>query len=179
MEPTRVYKACCVITICAALNCSSSRANVTVYKEACGHDAFEAWNLTCKIDKNTFNADPTDFRTAAFKDIRSITICASFNNGGGLNVPATIVHNFSDGRQSNPTELFDTVKFQGGLAANGFSWVGTAPRFAVPDGRSWSMRADVLQSGRQNSFSYTETLLNGKRAMGEIRASCSFLEDNK
>lgn len=179
MELTHFYKACCVVAICTAINCSSSRADVIVYKEACGHDAFETWNLTCKIDKNTLNADPSDFRTAVFNGIRSITICASFNNGGGLNVPATIVHNFSDGRQSKPTELFDTAKFQGGLTANGVSWVGTTPRFAPKDSRAWSMRADLLQSGRQNSFIYTETLLNGKREIGEIRASCSFLEDDK
>lgn len=178
MELAHLYKACCVVTIYAAINCSSGRADVIVYKEACGHDAFEAWNLTCTIDKNTFNADPSDFRTAAFKDIRSITLCASFNNGGGLNAPATIIHNYSDGRQSKPTELFDTVKFQGGLTANRVSWVGTSPRFA-PASTSWSMRADLLQSGRQNSFTYTETLLNGKQAIGEMRASCNFLEDDK
>lgn len=178
MGLAHLFKACCVVTICTAVPCSSSRGQFLVYKEACGHDAFEDWNLTCKIDRNTFSTDPSDFRTTAFRDIKSITICASFSNGGGLNVPATIVHNYNDGRQSKPTELFDTVKFQGGLTAHRMSWAGTSPRFA-PASPSWSMRADLLQSGRQNSFTYTETLLNGKQAIGEMRASCNFLEDDK
>lgn len=174
-----IFKACCVVAAYAAINCSSSRAEVFVYKEACGHNAFEDWNLTCKIDKNTFSTGPSDFRTAAFKDIRSITVCASFNNGGGLNVPATIVHNYSDGRQSKPTELFDTVKYQGGLMASRVSWVGTSLRLVPAETTAWSMRADLLQTGRQSSFTYTETLLNGQRPIGEIGASCSFLEDDK
>jgi hypothetical protein len=172
-------KVCHIATVCTLLNCSSSRAEVTVYKEACGHYAFEDWNLTCKIDKNTFSIDPSDFRTAAFKEIRSITVCASFNNGGRLNVPATIVHNYNDGRQSKPTELFDTVKFLGSLTANRMSWVGTGPRLVPAWTPAWNVRADLLQTGRQSSFAYTETLLNGQRPIGEIRASCSFLEDDK
>jgi len=168
-----------VVATCFATNCASSRAEVIVYKEACGHDGFEDWNLTCSIDKNTFTADPGDFRTSDFREIRSITICASFNNGGVLNAPATIVHNYNDGRQSKPTELFDTVKFQGGLTANRVSWVGTSLRRVTAETRAWSMRADLLHTGRQKSFAYTETLLNGQRPIGEIRASCSFLEDDK
>jgi hypothetical protein len=169
------FKACCVATICTAITCSSSRAEVIVYREACGHDGFEDWNLTCKINKNTVAAGPNELWTSAFKEIKSITICASFNNGGGLNVPATIVHNYNDGRQSKPTELFDTVRFQGSLTTNGISWVGTGPRLAPAS--SWNMRADLLQTGRQ--YAYTETLLNGQRPIGEIRTSCSFLEDDK
>lgn len=172
-----LFKIGSVVATCVAINCASSRAEVTVYKEACGHDAFEDWNLTCKIERNTFTADPSDFRSAAFKDIRSITICASFNNGGGLNVPATIVHNYGDGRQSKPTELFDTVRFQGSLTTNRISWVGTGPRLTPASPPSWSMRADLLQTGRH--FAYTETLLNGQRPIGEIRASCSLLEGDK
>lgn len=179
MELNRFFRVCCLVTACAAINCTSSRADVIVYKEACGHDGFEDWSLTCKIDKNTFTADPSDFRTAAFKDIKSITICASFSNGGGLNAPATIVYNYGDGRQSKPTELFDTVKFLGGSTAHRVSWVGTSPRFIPARAPAWSMRADLLQTGRQNSFAYTETLLKDQRPVGEIRASCSFLEDDK
>jgi hypothetical protein len=172
-------KVCSVAIACALLNCSSSRAeDVIVYKETCGHDAFEDWNLTCKIDKNTFtNTGPNDFWAGAFKELRSITICASFNNGGGLNVPATIIHNSNDGKQSKPTELFDTVKFQGNLTANKMSWVGAGPRLIPVWTSAWSMRADLLQTGRQGSFIYTETLSNGQRPIGEIQATCSFLED--
>jgi hypothetical protein len=172
-----LFKVCSVVI--ALLTCSSGRASdVTVYRETCGHDAFEDWNLTCKVDKNTFiNTGPTDFWADAFKDLRSITICASFNNRGGLNVPATIIHNYNEGRQSKPTELFDTVKFQGNLTANTMSWIGTSPRLVPIRTPAWSMRAGLLQTGRQGSFVYTETLSNGKRPIGEIRASCSFLED--
>ncbi|WP_038378485.1 hypothetical protein [Bradyrhizobium elkanii] len=173
----RLFKIGSVVATCVAINCASSRAEVIVYKEACGHDAFEDWNLTCKIERNTFTAAPSDFRSAAFKDLRSITICASFNNSGGLNVPATIVHNYGDGWQSKPTELFDTVRFQGSLTTNRISWVGTGPRLAPASSPSWSMRADLLQTDRH--FAYTETLLNGQRPIGEIRASCSFLEGDK
>lgn len=171
------FETCCVVTIGTAITYSSSRADVIVYKEACGHDRFEDWNLTCKINKNTVTAGPNELWTSALKEIKSITICASFNNGGGLNVPATIVHNYNDGRQSKPTELFDTVRFQGSLTTNRNSWVGTGPRLAPASSPSWSMRADLLQTGRQ--FAYTETLLNGQRQIGEIRTSCSFLEDDK
>jgi hypothetical protein len=158
MELNHFFKVCCLVTACAAINCTSSRADVIVYKEACGHDGFEDWNLTCKIDKNTFTTDSSDFRTAAFKDIKSITICASFSNGGGLNVPATIVHNYNDGRQSKPTELFDTVKFRGGLPANRVSWVGTSPRLVPAETRAWSMRADLLKKPTARIRSLTRRL---------------------
>lgn len=171
------FKIGSVVATCVAINCASSRAEVIVYKEACGHDGFEDWNLTCIINKNTITAGPSELWTSALKEIKSITICASFNNGGGLNVPATIVHNYNDGRQSKPTELFDTVRFQGSLTTNRISWVGTSPRLTPASSLSWSMRADLLQTGRR--FDYTETLLNGQRPIGEIRTSCSFLEDGK
>jgi hypothetical protein len=179
MRSRYFLKACYIAAVFAATSCSSSRAGVAVYKETCGHDALEDWNLTCKIDKNTVSTGPSELWIAAFKEIRSITICASFNNGGGLNVPAIIVHNYNDGRQSKPTELFDTVKFQGGLTTNGVSWVGTSPRLVPARTPAWSVRADLLQTGRHNSFVYTETLSNGQRPIGEIQASCSFLEDDK
>lgn len=166
-----------IAAACNPLTCSTSRADVIVYKEACGHNAFEDWNLTCKIDKNTFSTDPNDFRVAAFRDIRSITICASFNNGGGLNVPATIVHNYNDGTQSKPTELFDTVKFQGSLTADRMSWAGVGPRTVPAWPPAWSVKADLIQTGHH--FAYSEILLNGQRPVGEIQASCGSLEDDR
>ena len=118
-----------IAIVCVLLSVSISRADVIVYKESCGHYAFEDWNLTCKIDKNTFNnSGPNDFWADPFRDLQSITICASFHNHGGLNAPATIVYNYKDGKQSIPTGLFDTVKFQGSLLAEKMSWVGTSPR---------------------------------------------------
>jgi hypothetical protein len=165
-----------IAVVCTMLNGAISQADVVVYKESCGHYAFEDWNLTCKIDKNTFNNKGTDdFWAEPFSDIQSITICASFNNRGRLNGAATIVYNYKDGKQSMPVGLFDTVKFQGSLITDKLTWVGTSPRLVWSP--SWKMRGELRLDGRQDSFSYTETLLNGQRSLGEIRATCSYLED--
>jgi hypothetical protein len=173
MSHRRLINIVCVATVCALLD-GISRADIVVYKITCGDYAFEAWNLTCKIDRNTLNqlwADP-------FRDLQSITICAYFNNRGGLNVPATIIHNRTGGEQSMPTELFDTVKFHGGLLAGAtgeIGWVGTSPRFAP---KTWTMRGELVATNRrQDLFTYTETLSKGQLAAGEIRATCSKLED--
>jgi hypothetical protein len=155
------------------------RADVLVYKESCGHYAFEDWILTCQIKKNTFkNATQNDFWADPFTKLHSITICASFHNHGGLNVPATIVYNTTGGEQSMPTNLFDTVKFQGSLVAETFSWVGSCPRLAPLWKPSWTMRGELVHNNQDRSFTYTETLSNGRKTIGELRASCSYLEDN-
>jgi hypothetical protein len=164
-----------IVVVCTMLTGANSQADVVVYKESCGHYAFEDWNLTCKIDKNTFNNKGTeDFWAERLSDLQSITICASFHNRGKLNSPATIVHNYKDGEQSMPVERFDTVKFQGSLLVEKMSWLGTSPRFGAP---AWRMRGELIHNSRQDSFIYTETLLNGQRPVGEIRATCSYLED--
>lgn len=146
-------------------------------KKSCGHNAFEDWNLTCKIDKNTFkNADAgKDFWADPFRDLQSITICASFDNHGGFGV-ATIVHNSKDGEQSLPTELFDTVKFRGGLMGEKLSWVGTSPRLIPIWSPAWKMQAELVHDRQQELFAYTEILSNGQRQVGEIRATCRTLE---
>jgi hypothetical protein len=154
---------------------SISPADVVVYKESCGHYAFEDWNLTCKIDKNTLQNTGSAELWNPFRDPQSITICASFHNRGGLNSPATIVYNYKDGKQSMPVGLFDTVKFQGNLVTVKLSWVGTSPRLVWTP--SWRMRGELRLDSRQDSFTYTETLLNGQRSVGEIRATCNHLED--
>jgi hypothetical protein len=160
----------CLAMTCALPDGTISRADVVVYKKSCGEYAHESWNLTCKIDKNTF-------KDYLFQDIQSITICASFNNHGGLNVPATIIYNHAGGEQSMPAELFDTVKFQG-IISDRFSWIGTSPRDWGQPG--WKMRGELLYYSRPqgSSGSYTETLSNGQRPVGEIRATCSNLNVN-
>ena len=165
-----------IVTVLTLFIDTSARADddVVVYKESCGYGGFENWNLTCKIDKNTFkSAGPYDSWADSFKDIQSITICASFSNRGNLSVPAIIVHNYKEGGQSKPTDLFDTVKFQGKLVDEKFSWVGSGPRY-LPSS-AWTMRGQLLRGSGHKSFIYTETLSNGRRTVGEIRATCSYL----
>ena len=171
----------CAVLACIMLNGHRSRAdNVTVYRESCSWEAFENWNLICKVNKNTFtSSEPSVWFADAFRDLKSITVCVSFTNRGGLNVPAVIVHNYSDGSQSKPTELFDTVKFRGNVAPSKMSWIGTSPRGVPTSAANWSMRSDLLETGNQGPFVYAETLSNGQRIIGEIRATCSFLEDSE
>lgn len=89
------------------------------------------------------------------------------------------MHNYNDGHQSKPTELFDTVKFRGNVATGKMSWIGTSPRDAPTSAANWSMRADLFRTGNQGPFVYAETLSNGQRISGEIRTTCSFLEDSE
>lgn len=176
-----LLKVCSVAVACVVLNGHSSRAdNVTVYRETCGWEAFENWNLICKINKNTLiSNEPSVLFANVFRDLKSITVCVSFTNRGGLNVPAIIVHNYNDGRQSKPTELFDTVKFRGNVAPSKMSWIGTSPRGVPTSAANWSVRADLFRTGDQGPFVYSETLSNGQRIIGEIGATCSFLEDSE
>ena len=169
----------CATVACVMLNGHSTQAeNVTVYRESCSWEAFENWNLVCKINKNTLiSNEPSVWFANEFRDIKSITVCVSFTNRGGLNVPAIIVHNYNDGRQSKPTELFDTVKFRGNVAPSKMSWIGISPRGVPTSAANWSVRADL--TGDQGPFVYSETLSNGQRIIGEIRATCSFLEDSE
>src|SRR5256885_6392888 len=136
-----IFSACCAALVCTLLGFEASRAEVVVYRETCDHNAFEDWNLKRTIDTNTFNtASMTEFGTRSFREIQSITICASFHNRGGLNSPAIIVHNYRDGSQSMPTQRFDTGKVQGTLVANKMSWVGTGPRGLTP---GWTMQGEL------------------------------------
>ena len=170
----------CAAVACVMFNGHGSRAdNITVYKESCSWEMFENWNLICKINKNTFvSNDPSVLFSNAFRDLKSITVCVSFTNRGGLNVPAIIVHNNKDGSQSKPTELFDTVKFRGNVTPSKMSWIGSSPRGAFTSEANWSMRADLFRMSNQSPFVYSEALSNGQRIIGEIQATCSFLEDS-
>jgi len=165
-----------IAIMCTLLGDMISRADVMVYVERCGHYAHEDWILTCKVAKNTF-ANMVPFAGGPFTELQSITICASFNNHGGLNAPATVIYNYKnrDQEQDTPLHFFDTVKFQGNLIAKKMSWVGTSPRGVVWS-PAWRMRGELIQIG-QDSITYTETLLSGQRPIAEIRSTCSYLED--
>ena len=69
------------------------------------------------------------------------------------------------------TDLFDTVKFQGSLGVNKVTWIGTGPRSLPPASR---MQAELTARG--GSFFYAETLFNGDKRIGEIRATCNQIE---
>jgi hypothetical protein len=146
---------------------SNSLADAVVYKERCGHYGHDSWNLTCKVKRNTFKAGD------AFDAVASITVCGSFDNHGGFNAPATIVHNDKEGEQSKPTDMFDTVKFRGGEMANSIAWVGTGSR----RGPGWTMRGEFRLDNPNNppSGTYTEALWEGRRLIGEIRSTCTEL----
>lgn len=166
-----------VVTVFALIFGPIGYADVLVYKESCGHYAFEDWHLTCKIDKNTFaNAGPNGFWADPFIKLKSISICASFNNHGGLNIPPIIVYNYKDGEQSLPTNLFDTVKFQGNLVAGKLSWIGSSPRLAPLWKPSWTMRGELVRKDDAKSVTYTEILSAGRTRVGEVQATCNYLE---
>jgi hypothetical protein len=148
------------------LTYSDGSADTVVYKETCGYNAHADWNLTCKVERNTLNN--------YFGKVKSITVCASFDNHGGFNSPATIVYNGDEGSQSKPTDIFDTVRFQGSEVTNSVTWVGTGSR----RGPGWTMRGEFrLASSNKVSGTYIETLWQGKRQIGEIRSTCSQLPD--
>ena len=145
------------------LSCSNGIADPVIYKETCGYDAHDNWNLTCKVERNTVKEYP-------FERTKSITLCAGFDNHGGFNSPATIVHNDNEGNQSKPTDAFDTVKFQGSEVTNSVTWVGTGSR-RTP---GWTMRGEFRLAGADKiSGTYTETLWLGQRQIGEIRSTCT------
>ncbi len=164
--------AACIVTVLTLFSDTGGRADVVVYKETCTDSAFENWNLTCKIDKNTFQkVDPDQYWADRFKKIKSITVCAGFDNHGGFEPPAIIVYNHSDGGQEKPTDFFDTVKFRGNLVDEKFSWVGSGARYFPSS--AWTMRgqlrgriiyehpkttASPAHDGRGETFTYAETL---------------------
>ena len=72
-----------IVVVCTLLSGPITRADVVVYKKSCGHYAYEDWNLTCKINKNTFeDVRGAEFWAGPFRGLQSITICASFHNHG-------------------------------------------------------------------------------------------------
>jgi hypothetical protein len=167
----------------AILHPSASQADdIIVYKETCNWAGFANWNLVCPVKNNTaadVSNEASVWFANTFKNLKSITVCASFTNRGGLNVPAIIVHNHGDASQSKPTDLFDTIRFRGNITPDQMSWTGIGPRNVPPTAANWSLRADLSRTSDRGPFVYTETLLNGQRILGEIRATCRALEDSE
>lgn len=156
-----------LLAICVLFPAMRSQADVIVYKEMCGSNAYTDWNLTCKIDKNTLrSAALVGTGVDRFKDVQSITICAPFSNRGGLG-PLTIVYNNRDGSQSMPTHVFETVKHRGNLLENRVTWVGMSPRF----GSNFKSQGELLFDEKKGTFAYAEILSDGSKSLGELRAA--------
>ncbi|WP_315742210.1 hypothetical protein [Bradyrhizobium sp. SZCCHNR1075] len=154
-----------------ALQRSEVRADTLVYKESCGYEGFDRWNMNCKVAWDTLSEQ-------LLSKTKLITFCAYFSNRGTFIAPATIVHNGEDGRQFKATDMFDTVKFQGDLLSNRIAWVGTGSR----RGPGWSMRGEfkiLTDNPKGRTATYAETLWQGHRQLGEIRASCSSMPDEQ
>ena len=169
----------CVATVCTSFFVTVSNSDVVVYKKSCGIGAKEDWNLKCTITKNTF-AGVADYWAEDFRNLQTITICASFDNHGGLwDSDVAIVYNHKDGSQSTPLAFFDTVKFEGRLVDQRLSWTGVSPRrdHSAVWASKWRMRGELLHRYNQQPSVYTESLFNGQRLVGEIRSLCSPLEN--
>ncbi|MFN4926455.1 MAG: hypothetical protein EKK32_07030 [Bradyrhizobiaceae bacterium] len=150
---------------------SDVSADTIVYKESCGYEGFDRWNMNCKVAWDTLSEQ-------LLTKTKLITFCAYFSNRGTFVAPATIVHNGEDGRQFKTTDMFDTVKFQGGLSTDRITWVGTGSRRSP----GWSMRGEfklVADGSRERVATYSETLWQGQRQLGEIRASCTPMPDEQ
>jgi hypothetical protein len=146
----------------------------------CGSDAKENWNLSCKITKNTIRTNSSDSDSWAdpFRDIQTITICLAFDNRGGLHQDtATVLYATPDSENSTPLTFFDTIKFTSNMTAGKFSWIGTSSRRSVFPSSNWTMKGDLSFPARGSS-TYKEVLSNGPKAVGEVDASCSPLDQN-
>jgi hypothetical protein len=153
------------------------RAEVIVYTEKCGIDAKANYNLLCQIDSNTLEE--------YIGQIKSIVVCTSYNNRGGMNTP-TIVHNLVEGtdesQQRKPTDMFDTVKFHGHELSepnNGMIWDGSGSRelqgAAMHGDAQWTTKIDSKTGKSVHTGTYTEVLFQGRRKLGEVRAHCNNL----
>ena len=80
------------------------------------------WSVRCQVVKNTITLD-----NSYFTNRKTIDICASFSNRGGLNESAvTVTYVDADGDETTPFSFFETVRIRGG--ADSLTWVGTSPR---------------------------------------------------
>lgn len=175
---THIARAAFISVVLYGTSCHAE--GPVVYKESCSWDGFENWNLVCPITKNTLVRSGLGAPfIAAYTDLKSVTVCASFSNGGGLNLPATVVHDYSDGSQSKPTELFDTVKFHDDVEMGKMSWTGTGPRNASPSASSFVVRSFLSRTSAKGPFFYTEVVFNAQKVIGEIQASCRPLDDTE
>jgi hypothetical protein len=144
----------------------------------CGSDAKENWNLSCKITRNTIRANSSESDSWAdpFRNVQTITVCAAFDNRGGLHEDtATVLYTGKDGDRSTPLTFFDTIKLGSNMVRGRFSWVGTGSRRSIFPSRDWTMRGELSIPDHGSSV-YKEVLANGQKTIGEIDASCSLLE---
>jgi hypothetical protein len=146
----------------------------------CGSDAKENWNLSCKITRNTIRANSSESDSWAdpFRNVQTITVCAAFDNRGGLHEDtATVLYPGKDGDHSTPLTFFDTIKLGSNMVRGRLSWVGTGSRRSIFPSRDWTMRGE-LSIPDHGSSAYKEVLANGQKTIGEIDASCSPLGQN-
>jgi hypothetical protein len=105
-----------------------------------------------------------------------VTICASFDNHGGLNESAVNVTHFdNDSNSSNPTSLLKTVDFIGSLPSATLTRIGQTPRRDTSFDSTMALRGQLTPSG--NVFRYRETLLNRHELLGEMQGPCHRLDD--
>jgi hypothetical protein len=149
-----------------------------LWRYYCGSDAKENWNLSCKITKNTIatNGPSSGSWADFFRDLQTTTLCAAFDNRGGLHEDTVaVLYSGKDGTNSTPLTFFDTIKFESNLVSGKLSWVGTSSRRSVFPSRTFTMRGD-LSVPDQGSAVYKELLANGQKKLGEIDATCHPLE---
>lgn len=140
----------------------------------CKQDAKENWNLRCKITRNTLaTADFNDFWADLFTNIETVTVCASFNNRGGLNESGvTVTYTNKEGGEFSPFAMFNTVRFQSNMVSGKFSWIGGSPRQDKGFPPAAYMNGK-LSKRYEGSSAYTETLSDGRKIVGEIHTTCS------
>jgi hypothetical protein len=161
----RVLRVCGFAVGSAVSFHSASFADTIIYKETC-ELAHDHWDMTCKIDRDTLSD-----QSYIYPKVKFLSFCATFDNHGGFNAPASIIHNGDDGEQSKPTDMFDTVKFQGNQLSNRITWIGSGSR----RGAGWTMRGDfrlLTESEKGRTGVYSETLWQGQRLLGEIHSTC-------
>ena len=160
----------------------TSRAHL-LRQHYCSDGAFENFNLTCRVTKNTIATtlpELSAFWADYFRDVETITVCVSINNHGGLNESgAVVIYNDKHGDEYTPLMAFDTIKLYSKIPADGsfsFSWVGTSSRRSIFPSGTWTMRGDLFNPIHGSSV-YTEVLANGPKRVGEIDTACTPLDE--
>lgn len=136
---------------------------------------FAEWYLDCSV----LNSDVAEEISSAFpyRDLKSVQIYMSFNNGGTLNAEDAKVEYKSDRGTYSPISMFDRVRFDRGkgLVTGKVTWIGTEPRL-LPTG--WSISGEVQVSDDGANISYKETVRYGRKVRGSMTSSCVFNNPN-
>jgi hypothetical protein len=170
-----------IITVLSFLLSTSPSRSASLADRNCGSGAYANWNLKCEVTKNTIATNLPESLAYAFTNIKTITVCASFNNHGGLNdTSISVIYNYADktaqeGDEITPLSFFDTVRFKGEYLADRFSWVGTSPRRSTGFPGATTMRGRLLNPDAGPSV-YAETLAVGQKPIGEMQTSCRPLQ---